>query len=237
MGFLSNINNEIVLDAVLTQHGRQKLANGEKLGITKFALSDDGVDYLLYSSLNPYGTDYYDIAIRRLPTLEPIPNTPTNIRYKLFTSTANETNIYNVLISGEGPIIYSSPNTYQISPYLNPEVDDTSAIWYTFTLSKPAGSNAPSSLVTLINGIDSTKGITNDMSLAMQETPTTSTFAIGHFVKIRVLAQDMYVLPYAYTLTINGYGPNMSSRLLNVIIVIPPYTRGGADTIQPVMEL
>ena len=45
MGYLNG--NTITVDAILTKHGRQKLAEGQALGITKFALSDDGVDYKL----------------------------------------------------------------------------------------------------------------------------------------------------------------------------------------------
>ena len=46
MGFLSDINNEIIVTATLTEYGRSKLSQGLAPGITKFSLSDDGVDYL-----------------------------------------------------------------------------------------------------------------------------------------------------------------------------------------------
>ena len=42
MGMLDN--DSIVVDAILTNHGRKKLAMGHGLGISKFALSDDTVD-------------------------------------------------------------------------------------------------------------------------------------------------------------------------------------------------
>ena len=43
MAYLNN--TEITVDAILTKKGREKLASGEGLNITKFALGDDEVDY------------------------------------------------------------------------------------------------------------------------------------------------------------------------------------------------
>ena len=40
-------NTEITVDAILTKKGRQKLASGQSLNITKFALGDDEIDYTL----------------------------------------------------------------------------------------------------------------------------------------------------------------------------------------------
>jgi len=44
-------NTEITVDAILTKKGRQKLASGQSLNITKFALGDDEIDYTLYELL------------------------------------------------------------------------------------------------------------------------------------------------------------------------------------------
>jgi len=46
MGFLNHSTNNIVIDAVLTNEGRNAIAEGG-LDITKFALSDDEVDYTI----------------------------------------------------------------------------------------------------------------------------------------------------------------------------------------------
>ena len=48
MGVLNN--SSITVDAILTKHGRRKLAEGSGLGITKFSLSDDGIDYNLWNT-------------------------------------------------------------------------------------------------------------------------------------------------------------------------------------------
>jgi len=47
MGFLDNSTNNIIVDAVLTDYGRQLLArNDGSFSIVKFAMGDDEVDYL-----------------------------------------------------------------------------------------------------------------------------------------------------------------------------------------------
>ena len=46
MGYLDG--STITVDAILTGEGRRKLADGAGLGITKFSLGDDGVDYKLF---------------------------------------------------------------------------------------------------------------------------------------------------------------------------------------------
>lgn len=48
MGFLNNSTNNVIIDAVLTDIGRQALArNDGSFSLVKFALSDDEVDYTL----------------------------------------------------------------------------------------------------------------------------------------------------------------------------------------------
>ena len=89
MGYLSNQNNEIIVDAILTKYGREKLASGQQLGIIKFALSDDEIDYTLYNVNHPMGSDFFDLAIRSLPILEPVPNSTRQFRYYLYTNSVS----------------------------------------------------------------------------------------------------------------------------------------------------
>jgi hypothetical protein len=61
MGFLDN-SGDIILDVVLTDLGRQMLAKGDgSFNVTKFALSDDEIDYSLYNKNHPSGSSYYDL--------------------------------------------------------------------------------------------------------------------------------------------------------------------------------
>ena len=53
MGFLDN-SGDIILDVVLTDHGRMLLAKGDgSFQITKFALSDEEIERVLYLSFIP----------------------------------------------------------------------------------------------------------------------------------------------------------------------------------------
>jgi hypothetical protein len=83
MGYLDN--TEIIVDAVLTKKGRQKLASGQALNVTKFALGDDEVDYTLYEPAHPKGSAFYDSAITAIPITEASPSETLNLRYKLVT--------------------------------------------------------------------------------------------------------------------------------------------------------
>ena len=51
MAFLDN-SGDIILDAVLTDIGRRRMANGD-FSITKFALGDDEINYGLYDKNHP----------------------------------------------------------------------------------------------------------------------------------------------------------------------------------------
>jgi hypothetical protein len=86
-------NTEITVDAILTKKGRQKLASGQSLNITKFALGDDEIDYTLYEPAHPKGSAYYDSAIRAIPVTEATPDETQVLRYKLVTLPKGTTQI------------------------------------------------------------------------------------------------------------------------------------------------
>ena len=84
MGFLNNTT--VTVDAILTKKGRELLAQGtEAFNITKFALSDDEVDYGLWDVTHPNGSDYYGKAIENMPLLEAFTDESQVMRYKLVT--------------------------------------------------------------------------------------------------------------------------------------------------------
>lgn len=87
MGFLNG--NTITVDAILTKHGRQKLSQGQSLGITKFGLSDDGIDYTLYNPDHTGGSANYGEAITDLPQLEAVPDDGHLMNYTLMTMDRN----------------------------------------------------------------------------------------------------------------------------------------------------
>ena len=75
-----------VLKAILTNKGREKLAQGQ-FNVSHFALADDEIDYTLWDTAHPSGSDYYGTVIENLPLLEPVPNETSVMRYKLLRST------------------------------------------------------------------------------------------------------------------------------------------------------
>ena len=77
MGFLDN--STITVDAILTKKGREILSTGGNFRITKFALSDEEVDYTLYDTTHPNGTDSYGAVIENMSLLEA---TPTGNAYE-----------------------------------------------------------------------------------------------------------------------------------------------------------
>lgn len=84
MGYLSN--STIVVDAILTKKGREILASGRgNFKVTKFALSDDEVDYTLWNPAHPNGSDYYGIIIENMPLLEALPDENASMKHKLIT--------------------------------------------------------------------------------------------------------------------------------------------------------
>jgi hypothetical protein len=89
-------NTEITVDAILTKKGREKLASGEGLNITKFALGDDEIDYSLYDVAHPKGSAFYDSSIRAIPVTEASPDETQVLKYKLVTLPKGTTKIPKV---------------------------------------------------------------------------------------------------------------------------------------------
>ena len=83
MAFLDN-SGDIILDAVLTDTGRVRMARGD-FRISKFALSDDEIDYSLYNKNHPSGSAYYDLEILRTPVLEAFTNNTSTMKSKLIS--------------------------------------------------------------------------------------------------------------------------------------------------------
>tara|TARA_A100001515_G_scaffold130503_1_gene117774 strand:- start:2810 stop:3766 length:957 start_codon:yes stop_codon:yes gene_type:complete len=85
MGFLDN-SGDIILDAVLTDHGRKVLSRGDgTFRIVKFALGDEEIDYSLYDSSNANGSAYYDLEILQTPILEAFTDNAISMKSKLVT--------------------------------------------------------------------------------------------------------------------------------------------------------
>ena len=90
MAFLDN-SGDIILDAVLTDLGRERLSRGDgSFKIEKFALGDDEVDYALYDKNHPSGSAYYGLEILQTPVLEAFTNNAASLNSKLITISNNQ---------------------------------------------------------------------------------------------------------------------------------------------------
>jgi len=85
MAFLDN-SGDIILDAVLTDTGRYRLAKGDgTFNIVKFALGDDEIDYGLYDFNATGGQPYFALTILQTPILEAFSNNTSGMKYRLLT--------------------------------------------------------------------------------------------------------------------------------------------------------
>ena len=85
MGFLDNTT--ITVDAILTKTGRKRLSQGT-FNISRFALSDEEVDYNLYDVTHPNGTDSYGTVIENMNLMEAIPGRTGFMSYLVNESVA-----------------------------------------------------------------------------------------------------------------------------------------------------
>ena len=85
MAFLDN-SGDIILDAVLTDTGRMRLARGDgSFKIAKFAFADDEIDYGNYDKNHSSGSAYYDLEILQTPILEAFTNNASSLKSKLLS--------------------------------------------------------------------------------------------------------------------------------------------------------
>jgi hypothetical protein len=83
MAFLDN-SGDIILDAVLTDTGRMRMAKGDgSFRIVSFAFGDDEIDYSNYTAVTSSG--YEDLSILQTPVLEAFTNNASSMKSKLIT--------------------------------------------------------------------------------------------------------------------------------------------------------
>ena len=130
MGYLNN--TVVTVDAILTDTGRQLLAQNDGLfRITQFALADDEIDYTLYNPTHPSGSAFYGQAIDNMPLLEAFPQSTQVMKYKLTTLPRGTAKMpildlgYTSIIIKQGAALAITPqtlnyfggNTYEAAGY------------------------------------------------------------------------------------------------------------------------
>jgi hypothetical protein len=116
MGFLDSTS--VTVDAILTKKGRELLAKGEgEFKITRFSLSDDEVDYGLYDTNHPLGSNFYGAVIENISVLEAFPS--GKVQYFLVNGEGNVTGVINMDISARtyngGQIDVFTPSTQNVT--------------------------------------------------------------------------------------------------------------------------
>ena len=116
MGYLNNTS--VVVDAILTNTGRQLLAqNNGSFQITQFSLSDDEVDYTLYNPNQPSGSAFYGEAIENMPVIQAFPESNEIMKYKLITLPRGTAKLpvinvgYNTIVIKQGASLSITPQT------------------------------------------------------------------------------------------------------------------------------
>ncbi len=111
MGYLDN--STVTVDAILTNKGRQVLAAGGQLNITKFALADDEINYDLWNPSHTLGSNYYGAVIEAMPIIEANPDETQMMRYKLITLPKDVSGI---------PVIAVNPGTISLTTLASSQI-------------------------------------------------------------------------------------------------------------------
>lgn len=117
MGFLNHSTNNIVIDAVLTNKGREAIASTGGLSITQFALADDEVDYTI---IKKYGRIVGKEKIEK--------NTPI-----FEASTSADLGLKYFLNDGDGESLGQQLQTFSLSLATNTNVTATTVTYSTTT--------------------------------------------------------------------------------------------------------
>jgi len=132
MGFLDN-SGDIILDVVLTDHGRKELSKGDgSFKITKFALGDEEIDYSLYNHTHSSGSSYYDLEILQTPILEAFTDNAASMKSKLVTYENLDLLFLPIMKLSEidkKNVRYTDPNTFVVAVdrFTEGTVDGTTA--------------------------------------------------------------------------------------------------------------
>ena len=197
MGFLDNTSTTV--DAILTKKGRELLAKGDgQFKITRFRLSDDEIDYSLYDTTHPNGSNFFGAVIENISLLEAFP--VGKLKYFLINA-AEGTTAAGIINIDTSTLSFRANQSHTFAPTTDNVTDNA----YIFTLSN-------SSAGTLRGG--SAGGGSN------QPTGTEVT-ARGKSIRFiaRALTQDLNA-----TMTIEGL---QSGARVSIPLAIKAATAGG----------
>jgi hypothetical protein len=146
MGYLNN--SSITVDAILTKKGRALLSAGTGFNITQFAVADDEVDYALYTTSHPLGSQYYGSIIENMPLVEASADETQVMRYKLVTLPRGTKEIPVIAVGFESIVLTAGQsNAFPLRPTttqgLNGSGFGYTAILYDSTAAVLVGTGLP----------------------------------------------------------------------------------------------
>ena len=212
MGFLNNTT--VTVDAILTKKGRELLAQGtEAFNITKFALSDDEVDYNLFDVTHPNGSDSFGKVIENMPLLEAIPDENHVMRYKLMTLPKNTIKMPIVSISIDSITFNASEGVNQPARLVSATTANVTDSSYTFILHDQSVAS-----MTVSEGAGSGVGATTPFFLGEDDAPNSKT-VVATSVNVNVGAPVNNVKATQLTIIGNDTGATKSITITNNVTI------------------
>lgn len=137
MGYLDHSTNNIILDAVLTDYGRQRLATANSaFNITHYSLGDDEVDYGI---VKKYGRTVGKEKIEKnTPIFEALTNSSIALKYRLIGRENDGTSMSTIYL----PVLKSS-STVALEKTQNPSVSVKVDLYFNNT----TGASVPAELI------------------------------------------------------------------------------------------
>ena len=212
MGFLNNTT--VTVDAILTKKGRELLAQGtEAFNITKFALSDDEVDYNLFDVTHPNGSDSFGKVIENMPLLEAIPDENHVMRYKLITLPKNTSKMPIVSVSIDSITFNASEGINQPARLVTATTANVTDSSYTFILHDQSVCS-----MTVSEGAGSGVGATTPFFLGEDDAPNSKT-VVATSVNINVGGAVNKVKATQLTIIGNDTGATKSITITNNVTI------------------
>lgn len=218
MGYLDG--STVTVDAILTNKGRQVLAAGGTLNVTKFALSDDEIDYDLWNPNHTLGTNYYGEVIENMPILEALPDETQMMRYKLVTLPKDVVGIPVITVSPAAINIATKNGVAVVTPTTVNLAGGNDTLGYTAILSDSTVATLTSDTGAVATATNATLGVGNylDDELTSVTTAGSSVTVTGKQFTIKAKPQAGTTIVRAL-LTIIG---NETGGFKTITITVDP---------------
>ena len=210
MGFLDNSTNNIILDAVLTDYGRQALAkNDGSFKISKFALGDDEIDYGI---ITKYGRTVGREKIEKnTPIFEAFTNQSLSLKYKLISIPRPILYMPNVTLTSPTSITLSASNSNSYKQYQDIIITQEAAAGETTIDSDLLETYYDVHIPNLFLTIDATAAIGSaDINNIALYTISASSAKLAFKIKVRSITESTFNV-YGHLVSVGG----STTRVIN----------------------